>query len=235
MIEIKKTSVGYVPDPVHGDMRIPQPVWNRYVAAKAKLAAAISAMETAAVRPVYVTPDQEEAIRAAVKPGTWIVVRVHEPISVAAPAETLQEQAVTASVEEGGSPPPFVAAGPPERPRPGRCAARGGLPHTSLRYVYTDAPSVYDPGRVRVDGLCQCGERIVDVKCPHMKTELNQQRQVACRNCRAQLGSSAGAIDNRNLAWGGMSSAGASNPHVPLPVPAFSDEAPRDAYRAPGA
>ena len=79
MIEIKKTSVGYVPDPTDGDMRISQPVWNRYVAAKAKLAAAISAMETGAVRPLYVSPDQEEAIRAAVKPGTWIIVREPEP------------------------------------------------------------------------------------------------------------------------------------------------------------
>ena len=113
--------------------------------------------------------------------------------------------------------------------------ARGGLPHTALRYVYTEAPSVYDVGRVRVDGLCQCGERIPDVKCPHMKMELNSAGQPACRNCHAQLGSSAGAIDNRNLAWGGMSAGGAANPHIPLPVPAFADEAPKDAYRAPGA
>ena len=233
MIEIKKTSVGYVPDPTNGDMRIPQPVWNRYVAAKAKLAAAISAMETGAVRPLYVSPDQEEAIRAAVKPGTWIIVREPEPVP-AAPAQTLLEAAV-----DPGPQADIVAApaptGPPERPRPGRCAARGGLPHTALRYVYTDAPSVYDVGRTRVDGLCQCGERIPDVKCPHMKTELNSAGQVACRNCHAQLGSNAGAIDNRNLAWGGMSPQGASNPHIPLPVPAFSDEAPKDAYRAPGA
>ena len=234
MIEIKKTSVGYVPDPVTGDIRVSLAAWKKYTAAKAALAAAISSMETAAVRPLYVSPDQEEAIRAAVKPGTWIIVRDAEQLLLVAPtpAETLQE----AAVAPAESPAPAAApAGPPERPRPARCAARGGLPHTALRYVYTDAPSVYDVGRTRVDGLCQCGERIPDVKCPHMKTELNSAGQVACRNCHAQLGSNAGAIDNRNLAWGGMSPQGASNPHIRLPVPAFSDEAPRDAYRAPGA
>ena len=232
MTDIKKTPVGYVQ--ASGDdaeMRVPAALWTKYGAAKAKLAAAISAMETGAVRPLYVTPDQEDAIRAAVKPGTWIIVREPEPVP-ASPAQTLLE----AAVAPAESPAPAAApAGPPERPRPARCAARGGLPHTALRYAYTDAPSVYDVGRTRVDGLCQCGERIPDVKCPHMKTELNSAGQVACRNCHAQLGSNAGAIDNRNLAWGGMSPQGASNPHIPLPVPAFADEAPRDAYRAPGA
>ena len=231
MTDIKKTPVGYVQ--ASGDdaeMRVPAALWTKYGAAKAKLAAALAAMETGAVRPLYVTPDQEDAIRAAVKPGTWIVVRAAEPIPV--PAQTIQE---AAALDPAPAAPPAPPAGPPERPRPGRCMARGGLPHTALRYVYTDAPSMYDIGRTRVDGLCQCGERIPDVKCPHMKMELNSANQPACRNCHAQLGSNAGAIDNRNLAWGGMSPQGASNPHIPLPVPAFSDEAPRDAYRAPGA
>ena len=232
MTYVKKTEIGYVLGAADdADLRVSTAAWDRYVTAKSRLAAALAAMETGAVRPLYVSPDQEEAIRAAVKPGTWIIVREPEPVP-ASPAQTLLE----AAVAPAESPAPAAApAGPPERPRPARCAARGGLPHTALRYVYTDAPSVYDVGRTRVDGLCQCGERIPDVKCPHMKTELNSAGQVACRNCHAQLGSNAGAIDNRNLAWGGMSPQGASNPHIPLPVPAFSDEAPRDAYRAPGA
>jgi len=196
----------------------------------------LAEMETAAVRPIAVTPDQYDAIKAAVKPGTWIVVRDVQAVEVATTADNSPAQAPPTPAVADAQPAPPAPVGPPVRPRDGRCPIRGGLPHGSLRYVYTDAPSVYHPGRLRVDGLCKCGERLIDVGCPHMKTELNQAGQVACRHCRAQLGSQAGAIDNRNLAWGGMSPQGAANPHIALPIPPGSEEnAPIDAYRAPGA
>ena len=226
-----------------GDLRVSSALFARYQKAGLALLAIEKEIEEKAERPVYVTPDQEAAMRAAVRPGTWIVVKDVQMVESGEPGDqqvlpppgpaTPVEADVQATPSALFAPPTPV--GPPERPRPGRCNARGGLPHANLRFVITEEMSVYDPGRIRIDGLCQCGHREPDVKCPHQKQKLNSANQKACAMCNAVLGSSAGAIDNRNPAWSGRSANGAADPSVLLPVPAGAQEAPRDAYRAPGA
>ena len=223
-----------------GDLRVSSALFARYKKAGLALLAIEKEIEEKAERPVYVTADQEEQIRAIAQPGTWIVVRELPPPAQDAPftgpltPDTPLDTVFSGSIDEP-PPAPVVPAGPPQRPRPARCHARGGLPHANLRFVITEEPSVYDPGRIRIDGLCQCGHREPDVKCPHQKQKLNSANQKACAMCNAVLGSSAGAIDNRNPSWGGRSPNGAADPHIRLPVPAGAQEAPRDAYRAPGA
>jgi len=225
-----------------GDLRVSSALFARYKKAGLALLAIEKEIEEKAERPVYVTADQEEQIRAIAQPGTWIVVReLPRPPSDAPCAGPITADTDVAVLFPPVTPPlpapepPAAPAGPPVRPQPGRCHARGGLPHANLRFVITEEPSVYDPGRIRVDGLCQCGHREPDVKCPHQKQKLNSANQKACAMCNAVLGSSAGAIDNRNLAWSGRSPNGAADPNIRLPVPAGAQEAPRDAYRAPGA
>lgn len=218
-----------------GDLRVSSALFARYQKAGLALLAIEKEIEEKAERPVYVTADQEEQIRAIAQPGTWIVVReMDHPLR-----DNFTGPITLDTVFPPPTPPPPVPppapAGPPVRPQPGRCHARGGLPHANLRFVITEELSVYDPGRIRIDGLCQCGHREPDVKCPHQKQKLNSANQKACAMCNAVLGSSAGAIDNRNPAWGGRSPNGAADPNIQLPVPAGAEDAPRDAYRAPGA
>ena len=223
-----------------GDLRVSSALFARYKKAGLALLAIEKEIEEKAERPVYVTADQEEQIRAIAQPGTWIVVRELPPPAQDAPftgpptPDTPLAMVFSGSID-GPPPAPVVPAGPPQRPRPARCHARGGLPHANLRFVITEEMSVYDPGRIRIDGLCQCGHREPDVKCPHQKQKLNSANQKACAMCNAVLGSSAGAIDNRNPAWVGRSPNGAADPNIRLPVPAGAQEAPKDAYRAPGA
>ena len=223
-----------------GDLRVSSALFARYKKAGLALLAIEKEIEEKAERPVYVTADQEEQIRAIAQPGTWIVVRELPPPAQDAPftgplTPDTPLDAVFPSMLPEPPPAPVVPAGPPQRPRPARCHARGGLPHANLRFVITEELSVYDPGRIRIDGLCQCGHREPDVKCPHQKQKLNSANQKACAMCNAVLGSSAGAIDNRNPAWGGRSPNGAADPNIQLPVPAGAQQAPRDAFRAPGA
>ena len=228
-----------------GDLRVSSALFARYKKAGLALLAIEKEIEEKAERPVYVTADQEEQIRAIAQPGTWIVVRELPQPAQDAPYAGISvadwEAALAAVLLPPVTPPPpapeppAAPAGPPVRPQPGRCHARGGLPHANLRFVITEELSVYAPGRIRVDGLCQCGHREPDVKCPHQKQKLNSANQKACAMCNAVLGSSAGAIDNRNPAWGGRSPNGAADPNIRLPVPAGAQDAPRDAYRAPGA
>ncbi len=235
MTYIKKTPLGYITaQSDDGDLRVSAADWNRYVAVKVKLAAALAAIEMGAVRPLYVTTDQYDAFKAATKPGTWIVVRELERVVEASP--TPASTPTPAEADAQAAPPVPAPAGPPVRPRDGRCTARSGLPHNTRSWVVTEEASTYHPGRLRVDGICQCGERLIDVGCPHPHQEMNRAGQAQCRDCKMQMGSQAGAIDNRNLAWRGTSPNGAADPNVALPIPPGMEEnAPIDVYRAPGA
>ena len=212
-----------------GSLRIPKALWTRFAKATAALAAVEAEISKVALRPVYVTPEQEEAIRAVAKPGAWIVVRESTYNITTAP---IPDDDDFAAVPLAPMPPEQPPAGPPKRPRPAACAARGGLPHGVLRYVITDGMSVYDPGRVRVDGLCQCGERIPDVKCPHQKQESDAMGRPACKWCRKVLVAGAGVIDNRKPQGHG---GGARDPNVAIPIDPDNPDNPQNkfAYRAP--
>lgn len=229
----------YLADEEHeATLRVAPIAWQRYQAAVNKLADMTEALEKSAQRPVYVTPDQEESVRAIAKADAWIVVRELAPV-------VREVAAVSVGVDEAGAAvalpaPPAVPDAPapeaPRRPRPASCAERSGLPHTSLRYVLTDGWSVYDPGRKRVDGLCQCGERIPDVKCPHQK-QMPDVMPPTCAWCNQQLVSNAGIIDNRKGGGSVITGGGARDDKVALPIPVGADsDDPRvkSAYRAPG-
>ena len=209
-----------------GDIRVSQTSWNRYTKAHAALAGIKAEIAKTAVRPVYCTPEQEEALRSVAKPGAWIVVREQTP------EVAVQQRDVAAA--GSSAPEPLESApapsGPPQRPVIGACPRRGGLPHQPARFAYTDAVSVYFPGLKRVDGICQCGMTIADVQCPHMKQQDEDGRGPRCRNCGKFLVSHAGVIDNRNL---GGRAIGAPDPNVDVPVQPGATEAPADAYRAP--
>ena len=243
LVEIIADGEGYreVHEHEQGTYRVGQLRWATYVKARTALLKAERSMEDNATRPVFVTPDQEEAIRSVAKPHAWIVVQEPEEprLDILEPElAQVREAAILFPPIPPPPPAPPVPEGPPQPPSPqsyGRCEARGGLPHAALRFVITETPSVYYPGKTRIDGLCQCGYRIPDVKCPHQKQELNARLQPACKMCHAQLGSNAGAIDNRNMQWRGTSPNGAADPNIRLPVSAGATEAPADAYRSPGA
>lgn len=206
------------------DIRITQVLWNRYTKAHAALAGIKAEIAKTAVRPVYVTAEQEEALRSVAKPSAWIVVREQTvPEVVSTPVDVppvSQEPAPSAPAPEG----------PPQRPPTGQCAARGGLPHQAQRWAYTDAASVYFPGLKRVDGICQCGLSLADVQCPHRKQMDDDGRGPRCRSCGKFMVGHAGVIDNRNLAGRAI---GAPDPNVFVPIQPGSTEAPADAYRAP--
>lgn len=197
-----------------GTHRVPAELWDKYSEAMGALLLLEDEIEAKATQPVYVTPDQEKALRSQLKRGAWIVVR--EPGAV----PSVQQRApVLVPVEEVV---PLSAAAPPVGPPPApvdryaegdrvmraSCAARSGLPHTIARYVITDIPG-------RVDGLCQCGLRIPDVRCPHTKQKL-VDGQPTCKACGYHVVSGAGVINNaRPAGYGG----GAPDPNVKLPVP----------------
>ena len=209
------------------DIRVSQTLWNRYTKAHSALAGVKAEISKTAVRPVYCTPEQEEALRSVAKPGAWIVVREQTALTIPeVPPGLLDEQPRT----DQPVPSAPVPAGPPQRPAIGQCAARGGLPHQPQRFAYTEAWSVYFPGLKRVDGICKCGMTIADVQCPHMKQQDEDGRGPRCRNCGKFLVSHAGVIDNRNL---GGRAIGAPDPNVDVPVQPGATEAPADAYRAP--
>lgn len=215
--------------PGDADLRVPEALHKRYVLAKGKLAAVEAELRARAEKPLVVSPDQEEAMRAAARPGTWIVVR--EPI--VRPGENIAEDTIPRLLVEAlghelneAAPPPPEPEGPPKRPPLGRCPSRGNMPHTVMRYVQTDTGSVYFPGRKRIDGLCQCGLRIADVKCPHMKQTLVGQVPT-CAWCGHRIIAQAGNIDNRDAN-------GAPDPKIPTLIPigaAGDDPAVRTAFR----
>lgn len=118
-------------------LRVGKAAWTKYVNALASMKSAALQIEKTATRPVYCTPEQEEALRSVAKPGAWIVVREQ-----GSPPSTVPLVADGSTVDENGRPEdsgsslslvvPAVAPpppGPPRRPRPGRCPYRGGLPH----------------------------------------------------------------------------------------------------------
>lgn len=220
-------------DPTQATLRVTRAVWDRYCKAVGAMRGAAMQIEKSAKRPVYCTPEQEEALRSVAKPGAWIVVREAAPLALVATPVTADEPVAVESTEPMAEPPaPPPDPGPPRRPRPGPCAQRGGLQHTALRYVITEAMSEYDIGRMRIDGLCSCGERIPDVRCPHQKQVLDEiTKSPMCAWCRQRLVSGAGVVDNRKPD-------GSRDPkiHIEIDNDAVRDDAhaARAAYRAPG-
>jgi hypothetical protein len=215
-----------VPD--DADKRVPAALHKRYIDAQAKLHAVMAEMDVRAERPLVVTPDQEPVMRAAVRPGTWIVVRAATP----APADEPAPVASGAPESDGGKPATLteveeaVPPAAPKRPALGPCPSRSNLPHAPARYALTEAQSVYFPGRVRVDGICVCGLRIADVKCPHQKQRLVNKRPT-CEWCNKPIVSMAGNIDNR-------APDGSVNPAIPTLIPigaAGDDPAVKQAFR----
>ena len=198
-------------EPTH---RVDAQAYSEWCALRAKLGALQEMMLEAAVTPVYVTPEQEESIRAIAKDDAWIVVREAEPVRVVS-LPVVQEVPAASPPQPGELP---VAAPPtPAAPEPvyqailrQRCEARGGLPHTVLRYVITDEMSLWS-GHKRVDGLCQCGTRIPDVPCPHQKQTPDSRKRPMCAWCNKLIINS-GFVDNR-LPDGGL------DPRIALPVP----------------
>jgi hypothetical protein len=90
-----------------------------------------------------------------------------------------------------------VAATPVRVLPPGReledynpCPALGGKPHRPVRHqLMSDG---------RVDGICACGRRLKNIKCPHQHTELSRDRRsVLCTWCKKALIGGAGIVDNR--------------------------------------
>lgn len=186
-----------------------------------------------AEKPVYVTPDQEPAVRAIAQPGAWIVVR---EVEVRAPAGHDSHSPATGSLTpaeadvQAAPPAPEPPAAPAEdryaagkRVLRQRCTARSGLNHSVARWVITEIPG-------RVDGLCQCGLRIPDVQCPHQQQEIKPgQQNPSCKLCGKPITADAGVINNmRPPGQGG----GAVDLSVRTPVPvAMGSAAPRNAYR----
>lgn len=206
------------------DLRVPAGLWKRYVDARAKLAAVDAELGVRAEKPLVVTPDQESVMRAAVRPGTWIVVR--EPVArvgdiPSAPTPPDAEGSVGEPVSLVDAPVVSMVPEPPgpqKRPPLGPCQARSGLVHSPTSYVVTEASSVYYPGRVRVDGVCRCGLRIADVRCPHQK----QQPGVLpprCAWCQHVIIARSGMIDNRDAN-------GKPDPNKPtlIPIGASGDD-----------
>ncbi len=219
------------------ELRVGKGLWERYLLANGRLVAAVDTIEKAAVRPVYVTPEQEAAVRAIAKPDAWIVVRDAEAahddyVHVEAPVSSgpvLPDVANEAPQETTPAP---SEPEKPKRPPIGRCEQRGGLPHAVLRYVLTETPSEFFPGRTRIDGLCQCGERIPDVTCPHQKQEPDALKRPRCAWCKKLIVGSVGVIDNRKpQGYGG----GSPDPNVrtPVPINAGKGDSFPEAYRAP--
>ena len=196
--------------PTHRVGAIP---FGEYRALKEQAADLEEMLLIAATTPVYVTPDQEESIRAIARDDAWIVVREAEPVRVVS-LPVVQEVPAAAPPQPGELP----VAPPPAPPAPEpvykavirqRCEARGGLPHTVLRYVITDEQSQWS-GHKRVDGLCQCGLRIPDVPCPHQKQTPDSRKRPMCQWCNKLIIAS-GFVDNR-LPDGGR------DPRITLPV-----------------
>ncbi len=208
------------------EYRISAVLWERYCKARAALEAVEAYIERSAQKPIVVAPDQEDAFRRAAKPGAWIVVR--QPEAVIVPPV---EEAVAEVVGFNPPPaPPAPAEEKPKRKRPAACPQRGGLPHTPMRYVITDGMSVYDSGRKRVDGLCQCGERIPDVRCPHQQQTPDHLNRPSCKWCGALI-IKAGFVDNRDANGAVDTSKGASG-GVPTGFSAGSDNTIiKSAYR----
>ena len=197
-------------DPTH---RVNSSALSEYRALRDQLADLEEMMLAASVRPVYVTPEQEEAIRAIAKEDAWIVVREAEPVRVVS-VPVVQEVPAASPPQAGELPipaPPVAAAPEPvyKAILRQRCEARGGLPHTVLRYVITDEMSQWS-GHKRVDGLCQCGTRIPDVPCPHQKQTPDAKKRPMCQWCNKLIINS-GFVDNRMPD-------GAQDPRIALPV-----------------
>ena len=208
--------------PDEADFRVPSGLWNRYLAVSAKAAAVAAEVRSRSEEPLVAEPNQIDSLRAAVRPGTWIVVRESEPVEPAAPTHPVAPALVTSEVPPAQAPPTT-----PQRPALGRCAERSNLPHAPARYAITEAQSVYFPGHVRIDGICDCGLRIADVKCPHQKQVLKGDRP-ACLWCGHILVSRAGNIDNRRAD-------GSADPNIPtlIPIGAAGDSPEvKQAFRA---
>jgi hypothetical protein len=223
------------PTPDDAMLRVTPAAWTKYVNAQAAMKAAAVQVEKTAKRPVFCTPEQLDALRSVAKPGAWIVVR---EVEQGAPPSAVHAAGENGRQDAGSSLslvlPVELPPAAPARPRPGPCPQRGGLPHTCMRYAITDGYSEYDKGRIRIDGICQCGQRIPDVKCPHQKQELNENKQPACKWCRKVLVQGAGVIDNRT---GEGIGGGQVDPNKPTPIPTGlrqGDDDPRIkfAYRA---
>jgi len=189
-----------------GTHRVPAELWGKYSEAMGALLLLEDEIEAKATQPVYVTPDQEKVLRSQLKRGAWIVVRELPPPAQDAPLTGPQPLPPAPPV--GPPPAPVDRYAEGDRVMRASCAARSGLPHTIARYVITDIPG-------RVDGLCQCGLRIPDVRCPHTKQKL-EGGQPTCIACGYHVVSGAGVINNaRPAGYGG----GAPDPNVKLPVP----------------
>lgn len=194
--------------------RVEAIAFGEYRALKEQAADLEEMLLIAATTPVYVTPDQEESIRSIARDDAWIVVREIEPVR-----EVTVPVLQVVPAESPAVPGELPVAPPPQAPAPApqyqailrqRCEARGGLPHTVLRYVITDEMSQWS-GHKRVDGLCQCGTRIPDVPCPHQKQVPDAKKRPMCQWCNKLIIAS-GFVDNR-LPDGGR------DPNVALPVP----------------
>ena len=181
-----------------------------------------------AEKPVYVTPDQEPAVRAIAKPGAWVVVQDAEYVRVVSlpadvPAQPGEQPVATPPVAAQPAAPAEDRYAAGKRVLRQRCTARSGLNHSVDRWVITEIPG-------RVDGLCQCGLRIPDVQCPHQQQEIKPgQKNPSCKLCGKPITADAGVINNmRPPGQGG----GAVDLSVRTPVPvAMGSAAPRNAYR----
>jgi hypothetical protein len=189
--------------------------FGEYLALITALAAAEVQLLTECETPVYVTPDQEQAIRSIARDDAWIIVR---GIADAPPPVAEVTNDLSADVATVPSSPEVDPAQEWRKILRQPCLERGGLPHALLRYVLTDEPG-------RIDGLCQCGLRIPWVPCPHQHQQLRNKKPT-CADCGKILVGGAGFVDNR-------SADGKPDPNVRLAVGAASDgkDSPH-AYRA---
>lgn len=194
------------------DLRVSEAAWRRFQTARARYQLAWASLAEHGQRPVVVSPEQEESIRAAARPGTWIVVR-----AVVSPPEADVLEVVTADVsarasnapelalvESSAEPPTAEApAGPATRPSDGPCPTRGGLGHQVDRAILTAELSQWFPPLQRVDGLCRCGQRLYDVRCPHPGQQPGD-KVPTCAWCRKVLVANAGFNNNWDQAQGRM-------------------------------
>lgn len=205
--------------PEDAEIRVPVALYKKFLDATAKLAACEAELRVRGEHPLRVTPEQESAMRAAARPGTWIVVRGAAPAEPPVPVHEAVCQA----------PPAPEPVGPPKRPKLGPCEQRRGQPHFPSRYILSDVQSVYFPGRVRVDGVCLCGLQIADVPCPHQHQELNGAKQPSCKWCHKVLVQGAGFNDNWDDRQGKVIPM-----DLPVPIlhPGDDDPRTRTAFRA---
>lgn len=207
--------------PEDAEIRVPVALYKRFLDATAKLAAIEAELRVRGEHPLRVTPEQEPMMRAAARPGTWIVVRAEgQPEPVNAPLKQFVELGPETATQEAPAPAP---AARPKRPRLGPCEVRRGQPHHPSRFILSDSASVYFPGRVRVDGVCICGLQIADVPCPHQQQELNAAKQPSCKWCHKVLIQGAGFNDN----WDNSRGVARTDMALPVPIMGAGDFDPR--------